>query len=205
MRRLVAIMRRAAAGLVAIALLATGTLATGALSTGVRAQTATAAGGLGSHDASQPIEIVADRLTVEQAEGRAVFLGNVLAEQGEMLLRADRLVVYYALGDDADGEDGNAGGSAATGQAIRRIEVAGNVTIASAEETAVGDQGFYDVTGAMIELAGNVVLTRDANVIRGDLLEIDVEQQRAIMTSDPGRPAGERVRALFRPAEDGEG
>ena len=151
-------------------------------------------GGLGSHDASLPIEIIADRLTVEQAEGRAVFLGNVLAEQGEMLIRADRLVVYYALGD-----------AGVDGQAIRRIEVEGNVTIASAEETAVGDQGFYDVTGAMIELAGNVVLTRDANVIRGDRLEIDVERQLATMTSAPDRPAGERVRALFRPSPGGEG
>jgi lipopolysaccharide export system protein LptA len=152
-------------------------------------------GGLGTHDTSQPIEIVADRLTVEQAQGRAVFLGNVLAEQGEMLLRADRLIVYYALGDDG----------AAPDQAIRRIEVEGNVTIASTIETAVGDTGFYDVTGGMIELAGNVVLTREANVIRGDLLEIDVEQQVATMTSAPGRAPGERVRALFRPAPGGDG
>ena len=152
-------------------------------------------GGLGTHDTSQPIEIVADRLTVEQAQGRAVFLGNVLAEQGEMLLRADRLVVYYALGDDG----------AAADQAIRRIEVEGNVTIASTIETAVGDTGFYDVTDGRIQLAGNVVLTREANVIRGDLLEIDVEQQVATMTSAPGRAAGERVRALFRPATGGEG
>jgi lipopolysaccharide export system protein LptA len=152
-------------------------------------------GGLGTHDTSQPIEIVADRLTVEQAAGRAVFLGNVLAEQGDMLLRADRLVVYYALGDDG----------AASEQAIRRIEVEGNVTIASTEESAVGDAGFYDVVGARIELTGNVVLTREANVIRGDLLEIDVAQQVATMTASPGRPAGERVRALFRPSAGSEG
>ena len=174
--------------------------ATMVLSTGAAAQTAGATGGLGSHDASLPIEIVADRLTVEQALGRAVFLGNVLAEQGDMLLSADRLVVYYALG-----ENGHDGADAAPGQAISRIEVEGNVTIASTAETAVGDTGFYDVTGAMIELAGNVVLTREANVIRGDLLEIDVERQVATMTSAPGRPAGERVRALFRPSQGGEG
>jgi lipopolysaccharide export system protein LptA len=158
------------------------------------AQTTTT-GGLGSHDSSLPIEIVADRLTVEQTEGRAIFIGNVLAEQGEMVLRADELIVYYALGED----------NAASQQAIRRIEVEGNVTIASAEETAVGDAGFYDVTGAMIELSGNVVLTRDANVIRGDLLEIDVARQLATMTSAPDRPAGERVRALFRPSQSDEG
>lgn len=153
------------------------------------------AGGLGTHDTSQPIEIVADQLTVEQAAGRAVFLGNVLAEQGEMLLRADRLVVYYALGD----------GGATPDQAIRRIEVEGNVTIASTAESAVGDAGFYDVVGGRIELTGNVVLTREANVIRGDRLEIDVERQVATMTAAPDKPAGERVRALFRPSADGEG
>ncbi len=152
-------------------------------------------GGLGTHDTRQPIEIVADRLTVEQSQGRAVFLGNVLAEQGEMLLRADRLVVYYALGDDG----------AASEQAIRRIEVEGNVTIASTVESAVGDAGFYDVAGGRIELAGNVVLTREANVIRGDLLEIDVASQVATMSTSPGRPSTERVRALFRPAAAGEG
>jgi lipopolysaccharide export system protein LptA len=181
-------MRRCAALVVGIAFLS----AAAALPTVARAETS--GGGLGSHDASLPIEIVADELTVEQAAGRAVFFGNVQAEQGEMLLRADKLVVYYQL--DEEGIDV---------QAIRRIEVEGNVTIASAEETAVGDSGFYDVTGAMIELAGNVVLTRDANVIRGDRLEIDVEQQLATMTTRADRPAGERVRALFRPSAGGEG
>lgn len=147
-------------------------------------------GGLGSHDTSQPIEIVADRLTVEQTAGRAVFAGNVQATQGEMLLGADNLVVFYDLGND----------DAAPGQAISRIEVAGNVKIASAEESAVGKEGFYDVTGGRIELTGDVVLTREANVIRGDKLEIDLERQQATMSASPGRPAGERVRALFRPA-----
>lgn len=151
---------------------------------------AQAPGGLGSHDTSQPIEIVADRLTVEQAASRAVFSGNVQATQGEMLLGADRLVVHYALGED----------DAAPDQAIRRIEAEGNVSIASAAESAVGEEGFYDVVGGRIELAGNVVLTRDANVIRGDRLEIDLEQQVATMSARPGRPAGERVRAIFRPA-----
>jgi len=154
---------------------------------------AQATGGLGSHDTSQPIEIVADRLTVEQAQSRAVFSGSVQATQGEMLLGADRLVVFYALDDEGTGEGGGAG------QAIRRIEAEGNVSIASAAESAVGERGFYDVVGGRIELVGAVVLTRDANVIRGDKLEIDLEAQVATMSASPGRPGGDRVRALFRP------
>lgn len=150
-------------------------------------------GGLGSHDASQPIEIIADQLTVEQAASRAIFRGNVQAEQGGMVLRADHLIVHYALGED----------NAASEQAIRRIEVEGNVAITSAEETAVGDRGFYDVVGARIELQGNVVLTSGANVIRGDRLEVDIERETATVSVEPGRPAGERVRALFRPSSGG--
>ena len=151
-------------------------------------------GGLGTHDSTQPIEIVADKLTVEQAAGRAIFLGNVVAEQGEMLLQSDELIVYYVLGDE----------TATSTQSIRRIEVEGNVTITSAEETAVGDKGFYDVVGERIELAGNVVLTRESNVISGDLLEIDVAQQLATMTATgTEQPASERVRALFQPAQEG--
>jgi len=152
-----------------------------------------AGGGLGTHDSTQPIEIVADKLTVEQAAGRAIFLGNVVAEQGEMLLQSDKLIVYYLLGDE----------TATSTQSIRRIEVEGNVTITSAEETAVGDTGFYDVVGERIELAGNVVLTRESNVISGDLLEIDVAQQLATMTAGADQTKGERVRALFQPAQDG--
>jgi lipopolysaccharide export system protein LptA len=150
------------------------------------------AGGLGTHDSTQPIEIVADKLTVEQAAGRATFVGNVVAEQGEMVLRSDRLIVYYLLGDE----------TATSTQSIRRIEVDGNVTITSAEETAVGDRGFYDVVGERIELAGNVVLTRESNVISGDLLEIDVARQVATMTAGSEQPRSERVRALFQPARD---
>jgi len=151
-----------------------------------------ATGGLGTHDSTQPIEIVADKLTVEQAASRAIFLGNVIAEQGEMVLQADKLIVFYMLGDEA----------ATSTQSIRRIEVEGNVTITSAEETAVGDKGFYDVPGERIELAGNVVLTRESNVISGDLLEIDVAQQLATMTAGSDKPEGQRVRALFQPAQD---
>jgi lipopolysaccharide export system protein LptA len=149
-------------------------------------------GGLGTHDSSQPIEIVADKLTVEQSAGRAVFVGNVLAEQGEMVLRADQLIVYYQAGDDA----------ATSTQSIRRIEVEGNVTISSTAETAVGDRGFYDVVGEHIELSGNVVLTRESNVISGDLLEIDVAQQVATMTATESQPSGARVRALFQPSQE---
>jgi lipopolysaccharide export system protein LptA len=42
-----------------------------------------------------PVEIVSDSLVVEQEKQLATFTGNVDAVQGEMRLRADKLLVYY--------------------------------------------------------------------------------------------------------------
>ena len=51
-------------------------------------------GGL-HHDASQPVEITADRLDVDQAAGSAVFTGTVKVGQGTLRLAADRVDVFY--------------------------------------------------------------------------------------------------------------
>lgn len=142
--------------------------------------------GLAAHDSSLPIEISADRLTVEQASRQALFTGNVEAVQGDMTLRADELVVAYDL---------EAGGDA--GQAIRRIEARGNVVIASPEETARAQRAVYDVPAGRIVLEEQVVLVRGEDVVEGARLEIDLGSERAVMTA-----AGTtRVRALFHPAD----
>ena len=44
-------------------------------------------------DVSAPVEVSADSLSVNQADGSAVFSGNVLIGQGEMRLAADRVTV----------------------------------------------------------------------------------------------------------------
>ena len=40
-------------------------------------------------DISAPVEVAADNLSVNQADGSAVFTGNVVIGQGEMRLSAD--------------------------------------------------------------------------------------------------------------------
>jgi lipopolysaccharide export system protein LptA len=143
-----------------------------------------------------PIEITADSLEVLQDQKIATFAGNVDAVQGDMVLSADRLRVYY-------GDDGNAApGPAGTGS-IRRIEADGNVLMSSPGETAQGDAGVYDVTSSRVTLDGEVVLTRGDNVIRGQRLEVDLASGRsqvfaAVPSTEGGTPP-QRVRALFTP------
>jgi lipopolysaccharide export system protein LptA len=161
-----------------------------ALCAGARAQ------GL-EHDTSLPIEITADRLEVAQKDQVATFTGNVDAVQGELVLSADKLrVFYYDRGEDAPP-------AAASGGSIRRIEAEGNVFVSSPRETAQGRLGVYDVASNQLTLEGSVVLTQDANVVRGERLEIDLVSGRsrvlaAVAGGEGGAPP-QRVRAIFTP------
>jgi lipopolysaccharide export system protein LptA len=146
------------------------------------------------HDGSLPIEITADTLEVQQRDQVATFTGNVDAVQGDLTLSADQLRVYYRGGETA----GGAG-------AIRRIEAAGNVFLSSPRETAQGEVGVYDVGQQLVTLERSVVLTRGANVIRGDRLEYDLASgysrvESAVPAVAGGEPR-ERVRAIFTPEQ----
>ena len=146
------------------------------------------------YDTSLPIEITADSLEVQQEEQFAVFTGNVDAVQGDLILRADRLVVYYRA-------------NAAESNAIRMIEAYGNVFLSSPTETAQGAKGVYNLDTDKVELTGEVQLTRGENVIRGDRLEMDLVTGRsrvsghATGTQQNGQGSG-RVKALFVPSND---
>lgn len=146
---------------------------------------------LAGHDTDQPIEITADRFEVVTRENLAIFSGNVDAVQGEMILRADRLDVFYRSGG---------GGEA---NAVRRVEAQGNVTLTSPSEVAQGDAGAYEVVAGEVTMDGNVVLTRDQNVIRGNSLFIDLVSGEArvdsAVTAQEGGEPEDRVRALFVP------
>lgn len=134
-------------------------------------------GGL-KHDASLPVEITADELTVDQATGSAIFIGNVVAGQGEMRLSAGRVQVQYAT------ENGQATGR------IDQLLATGSVTLVNGAEAAEADQAIYSVGGSEIVMTGNVILTQGINALSGDKLIVD-------LTSGSGRMEG-RVRTIFQ-------
>ena len=155
------------------------------------------------HDTSLPIEITADTLEVRQQEQIATFSGNVDAVQGEMVLSADLLRVYYGEREEKERSEGDQ-----PGQSIRRIEAEGNVFLSSPRETAQGEKGTYDLIANQVILEGAVVLTQDDNVIRGERLEIDLTTGHArMLAAAPGAgqatPA-QRVRAVFVPQKQPE-
>lgn len=148
---------------------------------------------------NQPIEINADSLEVYQEESRAIFIGNVVAVQGEVRLKADKMTVHYSQAKE--------GKSAGEKSAIERLEVVGNVFLSTPEETASGASGLYDVAGREIRLKEKVVLTRGKNVLKGDHLVYNLNTGKSVIDSsgaavDSVTGKKQRVRALFVPGEE---
>ncbi len=86
---------------------------------------ATVAFGSMKGDPTLPVEVTADQLQVNQADGTAVFTGNVVVIQGAMRLTAPLVKVNYA-------EDQ---------KAIERLDASGGVTLVNGGEAAEFERG----------------------------------------------------------------
>lgn len=145
----------------------------------------------------EPIEIESDSLEVREQEGIAIFTGSVSVVQGETLLKSGRMVVHYAQ----DGEEGENGGSPATGSSeIERLEVSEKVYVKSEDQVATGDEGTYDMASEVLVLTGEeVVLSEGDNVVVGCKLTVQMDTGQANLEGCGDGESGGRVRMLLSP------
>jgi lipopolysaccharide export system protein LptA len=139
---------------------------------------------LKGHDSDAPVDVAADRIEVQDRADRAIFSGNVVVRQGELILNAARLTVAYS----------NAGGIQ-----IERIDASGGVTVRSPSETARGRFAIYDLNRRIITLIGGVSLVRGASHVNGGRLVLDLDSGRAVMDGGPPGTSGQggRVTGTF--------
>jgi lipopolysaccharide export system protein LptA len=155
----------------------------------------------GKHNNKAPIEINADQLDVFQEENKAIFSGHVVAIQGDVRLKSEKMTVYYRKHEgEADKKEVTPGQNG-----IKKIDVEGDVFLTTPQETARGTTGVYDVENHRIMLDNNVVLTREKNTLKGDHLVYDFATGKSALTSS-GKTVGStgRVRALFIPEDNKE-
>ena len=146
----------------------------------------------GSHDSQATIEITDDTLEVRQSDNLAIFRGDVDAIQGDMLLKADMLVVHYRENNESPDAPG-----------ISQIDAEGNVFVSSPNETAQGKRGVYDVDNRKIWLSGDVILTQGDNIIEGEELELDlVSGKSKVMSAADENGERKRVRGMFVPKKE---
>lgn len=126
-------------------------------------------------DTSLPVEVTADSLQVDQANGGATFDGNVLVTQGQMRLSAGKVDVVYA----------------ADAGRIAELRASGGVTFATPNEAAEAKTAAYDISSGQLVLTGDVILTQGLTALSANRMTVDLK-------SGTGQMEG-RVRTVFQP------
>lgn len=127
-------------------------------------------------DPTLPVEVTSETLNVNQEDGTAEFLGNVIVIQGEMRLTAERVLVIYNEAQSA----------------IERMEATENVVLVSPPDAAEGDWAEYTIDSGVIEMKGNVLLTQGPSVISGDEMIANLNTGLATMSG--------RVKTILQPS-----
>ena len=140
-------------------------------------ETQVAFGGIKA-DPTLPVEVTADTLDVNQADGSAEFLGNVLVGQGEMRLSAKRVLVIY--------DEENSG--------IQRLEATGDVVLVNGPDAAEADRADYSIDTGVIVMTGDVLLTQGLNALTSEKMTVN-------LTTGTAQMAG-RVKTILNPKED---
>ena len=118
-----------------------------------------------SADPDAPVEVTAESLDVSQADGTAIFKGDVVVVQGEMRLNAPSVRVIY---DDATGD-------------VSRMEARGGVVLVSGEEAAEAKNADYNVSTGIIVMTGDVLLTQGRSALTSDRMDVDLNDNTAKM------------------------
>lgn len=135
---------------------------------------------LGKRDTNAPINVSADDFVGDFATKVGTYIGNVIVSQADYKLRADRVKVEVVKGQP------------------NKFYAQGKVVFESPSGVATGDDGVYDMNAPRtITMTGNVVLTKQKDVMRGTSLVVNLDSGESRLTAR-GMPGG-RVQSLFVP------
>ena len=143
-------------------------------------------------DKEKPINLEADKVSIDDAKKVSVFEGNVVLTQGTLVIRADRMIVR----EDAQGfNHGTAYGNPVTFRQKRD----------GVDEYIEGEalRVEYDGKVERLQLFNRAQLRRGADEVRGSYISYDQSTEifNAVGTHDDGSgkaPPG-RVRAVIQP------
>lgn len=149
-------------------------------------QTASDPSGFGrlATQADERVNVTADTLEITEDENTALFTGNVIIIQGEMEMRAPRVLAIYGEGGPSDLENFTASG--------------GRVWMTFDGQTAESDEAFYDFTVRTLTLTGDVVVVNASGTVESAQLVIDTRAGTSSFSGGAG--AGGRVTGVFTPS-----
>jgi len=129
-----------------------------------------------------PVDIIADEMQWNDEQKVAYAIGNAIATQGEKKISANKLIVYLDKEEDTN--------------EIILIEAEGNVIFTNKKEVATGKIAKYDFIKNNIIIEDTVTLKRDDNIMKGELLVMDLNTGISQITSDKST---KKVKMRFSP------
>ena len=137
---------------------------------------------MNQHDSKQPIHITSKRLQADGVLNRVRFIGAVEARQGDMVISAPEMVLFFQEKT----------------REIEKVEAFPGVRVVQGGRVATGQKGVYFAAEGKIVMTGSVRVRRGEDSLEGDEIVIFLNGERSIVTSKEGA----RVRAVFHPKGD---
>ena len=147
-------------------------------------------------DRDKPVNLEADRITVDDAKKIHVFEGNVLLTQGTLVIRANKMVVTQ----DASGYQKGVASGGADGLARFRQKREGKDEYIDGEAEKIEHDGAADTT----QLFTRAWVKSGLDEVRGQYISFDAKTETYLVSNGPnGTTASsakhERVRAIIQP------
>jgi lipopolysaccharide export system protein LptA len=126
--------------------------------------------------AQQPVEITADKFTVDETTREAVFDGNVVVIHPTVTVWAPKVVAAYGEGGTTD---------------IESFIASGGVRLLTSEQDATGDQAVFTPGDQLLRLTGNVRVTQPSGTVDASELVVNLETNVSTFTGgSTGRVTG---------------
>ena len=138
-----------------------------------------------------PIQIVSDKLDAYNEQRMVVFTGNVVATEGDKVIKSDILQLYYKKEGEKHRKPVKT--NAETGD-LDRLEAKGNVRITQGSKIVTGEKAVYLSDDQKIIVTGKAVMRDGDNVIKGDRVTVYLDEDR-------GTVEGGRVSATINPED----
>lgn len=148
-------------------------------------------------DRDQPVQIEADKVTIDDRNKVHVFEGAVVLIQGSLEIRGDKMVVTQG----ADGfQSGIATGSSKKPATFRQRRE-GSDTYIDGEAERIE----YDTRAERARLFNRARVSSAGDVVTGEFIEYDAITERYSASAGAGQKGDGRVRAVIQPRAGSEG
>ena len=117
------------------------------------------------HVSANEINIVSDRLEINDNTNESIFIGNVYADEDTFKIWSEKMIVKFDENRDQ----------------IDEIKSFNNVKIHHNDMTTNSDQALYLPSSQILKLTGNVHVTQGGNKIKCEELILDIKNSTSIM------------------------